>query len=130
MIKKVLFLFAFTIMGHVLSSAKTFNGIIVYAEGEETAYLLSDMPSVSYGEGKAVLSINQREVATINLKDNKKLTIVYGEYDSTPTKVDGPSDVSEVRRAGKYYVGGRLIIIDKEGRTYDTSGKIIKQQEK
>ena len=103
-----------------------YDGIIVYVEGTENAYLLSEMPTVTYSANNAILTVNGKQVASFALNDGKEVTITYGKYSlSGISTIETQSD--KVRRVGKYITGGKLIVIGKDGKQYDTAGTLIKE---
>ena len=103
--------------------AETHNGIIAYANGGTTAYLLSETPEVTYQGTNAILTVNGKAVATVKLEGDQTLSIVYGEYDTTG--INGINN-GTVTRVGKYIQGGQLIIVDKDGNKYNSAGQRIK----
>ena len=103
----------------------TYNGIIAYVDGGETAYLLSDQPTVTYRDGSAILTVAGVEVAQVKLEDGQTLTITYGEYEPSAINAVG-EEPGKVTRAGKFIKGGRLVIIGKDGKQYDASGVEMK----
>lgn len=122
--KKLLFILCscvFTL--HALSNT-LYNGIIVYTEGGEDAYLLSEMPTVTYGKNCAILNVKGKQVASVDLSGGKKLIVTYGEY-----KLSSISEASvpkgKIQKVGKYIQGGKLIIIGKDGILYDAVGEKI-----
>lgn len=124
--KKTLLLLAIALITSLSAMAEeAFDGIIAYADGGETCYLLSEMPTVTYSEGNAILTVDGKQVATVELKDEQTLVITYGKYDPTGINtVD--AEPSKVTRIDKIITGGRLIIIGKDGKQYDAAGKVIK----
>lgn len=113
----------------LLVGAKTeaeFDGILVYANGGETCYLLSETPTVTYNDGNAILTVNGKQVATLELKGEKTLVITYGKYVPTGINEVCEDKSPKVTTNGKYISGGKLIIIGKDGKMYDTVGNTIK----
>lgn len=123
--KKILLFFlcscVFTL--HALSNT-LYDGIIVYTDGGEDAYLLSEMPTVTYGKNCAVINVNGKQVASVDLSGGKELIITYGEYKlSNIHETSIPKD--KVQKVGKYIQGGKLIIVGKDGILYDAVGRKI-----
>ena len=109
--------------------AETYDGIIAYVDGGSTSYLLSKTPTVTYNAGKAILTVDGQQVASVTLQDGNELKITYGTY--VPSKIEqiGSDKVkAETTASGKKVIsGGRLIIVGKDGQLYDTTGKVIKE---
>ena len=124
---KQLFLLAVMLTCWLTAIADTvYDGIIVYVEGTENAYLLSEMPTVTYSANNAILTVDGKQVASFALNDGKEVTITYGKYSlSGISTIETQSD--KVRRVGKYITGGKLIVIGKDGKQYDTAGTLIKE---
>ena len=101
------------------------EGVIVYAEGNDVVYALQDIPTLKYDKGEVVLLVENVEMARFKVADKKDVMVVYAAYEATG--VDTPdAKPSKVTRVGKVITGGRLIIIGKDGRKYDASGKEVK----
>ena len=134
--KKYLLTFILSVAGLSIASAEEpVQGIIATYEGSETSYKLEDVPTVKYetveGVQNAVLYLKDQAepVLKVALAEGKTLVIAYGEYNPTPTAIEGVTDkVSITERNGKKFInGGKLIIIDKDGKMYDAAGiEIIK----
>ena len=124
---KQLFLLAVMLTCGLTAIADTvYDGIIVYVEGTENAYLLSEMPTVTYSANNAILTVDGKQVASFALNDGKEVTITYGKYSSSGiSTIEAQSD--KVRRVGKYITGGKLIVIGKDGKQYDAAGTLIKE---
>ena len=126
--KKHLLLLALALSSGLTAMAETYDGIIAYVDGGSTSYLLSQMPTVTYSEGSAILTVDGQKVAQVALQDGNELKITYGTY--VPTEVKGIEDEkvkSETSPSGRAVIrGGKLIIIGKNGKQYDASGKIVK----
>lgn len=122
--KYILFITFSFFMGLSAMAEEKLNGIIAYADGSETCYLLSEMPTVTYDKGNAILTIGGKQVATIKLEGNKTLVVTYGKYVSNSIDEVGVQP-SKVTRNGKYIGGGRIVIIGKDGKQYDAAGKRI-----
>ena len=132
--KKILLSFILIVAGLSSASAdEPIKGIIATYDGSDTSYKLENVPTVKYetveGVQHAVLYLKDQAgpVLSVALAEGKTLTIVYGEY--TPTGIDGVvSDkafISE-RNGKKLIQGGKLIIIDKNGKMYNAAGVEIK----
>ena len=103
------------------------DAIYVWIDGESTCYKLESMPKVTFGNGTAILTLSGKTTPelTIPITDDNSLKITYGVYkEPTATSVDGITATSKVVKTGKYISGGRLIIV-KDGKKYDASGKEI-----
>lgn len=115
-------------------AGKLANGIVVYAEGQRTCYLFSQMPTVTYKHDNndviAQLSIDQASepVLSIRLKKDTSLIIEYGEVEESDNvntvtmKHQGPKN-------GKYIQCGHLIIV-KDGILYNADGTKLKNIQK
>lgn len=102
------------------------DAIYVWTEGSSTCYKLTEMPSVSYKDGKAVLTLagSASPALVLELTGGAKLEITYGTY--IPTAIENVEKESQiVKKVGKYIQGGRLVII-KDGKKYDIKGVEIK----
>ena len=107
--------------------AEETDAIFVWIDGESTCYKLESMPKITYGNGTAILTLSGKTTPelTIPITDNNNLKITYGVYqEPTTTSVNGITATSKVVQNGKYISSGRLIIV-KEGKKYDASGKEI-----
>lgn len=126
-ILSVLLSFQALLMSH---ASTTLNGIIVYAEGQQTCYLFSQMPTVTYNEdGKdtvAQLSLegNASPVVSLKLTGESKLVIEYGEVEES-SAIKAVSTKQQTGKNGKYIVCGRLVIV-KDGKQYNSDGTIVK----
>ena len=110
------------------NAQETVNGIIVTYDGAETSYMLEQVPSIKCetveGVQYAVLSLKDvaEPVLRVAVADGKSLEVVFGEY--VPTGIE---TVTITERNGKKFInGGKLIIIAKDGKKYDTTGVEIK----
>ena len=110
--------------------SENYNGVVVYAEGSQTAYLLSTMPTVTYREGSAVLTVGGIEVTSVELLEGQQLVVTWGTYEESGIGeiADDRASVN-VRREGKLLRGGRLIIVGRDGRLRNTSGRLIHASE-
>ncbi len=102
------------------------DAVYAWVNGTSKCYRLTDMPSLSYDNGAAVLTIRGVEQLRVPAENISQLTIVYGVYKEDPTSVD-PAENREnsiVRQVGKYIVGGQLIIVV-DGVQYDVHGRRI-----
>ena len=111
-------------------AAETSNdAIYVWLSGTSTCYKLESMPQVSYGEGKAVLTLSGKSTPELilSLTDGAQLEVTYGIYQDQASGIDGVSNVTESRviKNGKYITGGHLVIV-KDGKKYDSRGVEIK----
>lgn len=112
------------------------QGIIATFDGAETSYKLEDMFIIKYldVEGELYVALYLKDldvpILSISLAEGKELEVAYGEYvPSTPTAIEGVGNDRAVitERNGKKIVsGGKLIIIGKDGKMYNTSGVEIK----
>ena len=105
--------------------AEETDAIFVWVDGESTCYKLESMPKITYSNGTAILTLSGKTTPelTIPITDNNNLKITYGVYqEPTTPSVNGITATSKVVQNGKYISGGRLIIV-KDGKKYDTSGK-------
>ncbi len=135
--KKYLLTFIMSVAGlNIASAQEPVQGIIATYEGSETSYKLEDMPTVKYetveGVQNAVLYLKDQAepVLKVALAEGKTLIVAYGEYNSTTTAIEGVAidKVTITERNGKKFInGGKLIIIGKDGKMYNTAGvEIIK----
>ena len=123
--KRLLFLIFTTMLALPIMADNAYKGVIVYSEGGDVAYALQDIPTLKYDKGEVVLLVENVEVARMKVTDKKDVMVVYAAYETTG--VDTPdAKPSKVTRVGKVITGGRLIIIGKDGRKYDASGKEVK----
>lgn len=128
--KKYLLSFILSVAGlGVASAAEPVKGIIATYDGAMTSYKLSDMPIVKYetvgGVQHAVLYLQgvTYPVLSVALAKGKKLTVAYGEYQSTGIDNVAADKVTITERNGKKVInGGKLIIISKDGKMYDAAG--------
>lgn len=126
-ILSVLLSFQVLLMTH---AAPTLNGIIVYAEGQQTCCLFNQMPTVTYNyDGKdTVAQLSVEDIATpvvlLKLAGESKLVIEYGEVDEEAS-VKAVSIKQEAGKNGKYVVCGRLVIV-KDGKVYNSDGTVVK----
>ena len=130
--KKYLLTFILSVAGLSIASAQEpVQGIIATYEGSETSYKLEDMPTVKYetveGVQNAVLYLKDQAepILKVALAEGKTLVIAYGEYNPTPTAIEGVATdkVTITERNGKKFInGGKLIIIGKDGKMYDAAG--------
>ena len=103
------------------------DAIYVWVDGESTCYKLESMPKITYGNGTAILTLSSKTTPelTIPINDDNSLKVTFGVYvEPTTTKVDAVTTDSKVVKNGKYISGGRLIIV-KDGKKYDASGRQI-----
>ena len=126
-ILSVLLSFQALLMTH---AATSLNGIIVYAEGQQTCYLFSQMPTVTYNyDGKdtiAQLSVEgvATPVVSLKLTGESKLVIEYGEVEEE-SSVNAVSIKQQTGKNGKYVVCGRLVIV-KDSKLYNSDGTAVK----
>lgn len=128
--KKYLFSFILSLAGLGIASAdEPVSGIIATYEGAATSYKLSDVPTVKYetveGVRHAVLYLQgiAQPVLSLPLADDKELIVTYGEYDPTAIESVAGDKVAITERNGRKLIqGGKLIIIGKDGRKYNTAG--------
>ena len=102
------------------------DAVYAWVNGTSKCYRLTDMPSLSYDNGAAVLTIRGVEQLRVPAENISQLTVVYGVYKEAPTSID-PVESGEnsiVRQVGKYIVGGQLIIVF-DGVQYDVHGRRI-----
>lgn len=135
--KKIFLSFILSVAGFSKALAEEpVQGIIVTYDGSDTSYKLEDMPTVKYetveGVQHAVLYLKDlaEPVLSVPLAKGKTLVIAYGEYDPTQASIEGiASDKAHItERNGKKYVqGGKLIIIDKDGKMYNAAGVLLKR---
>lgn len=106
-------------------AANNHNGLFVWVNGTSTCYKLSDMPTVTYSNGSAILTLkgSAEPVLTLELKNGAKLEMAYGEYN--PTAIKDVKNTSIVTKKGKFIQGGKLIII-KDGKKFDANGIELK----
>ena len=103
------------------------DAIYVWIDGASTCYKLESMPKITFGNGTAILTLSGKTTPelTIPITDNNNLKVTFGVYqDHTTTRMEGIKTDSKVVKNGKYISGGRLIIV-KDGKKYDASGKEI-----
>lgn len=130
--KKYLLTFILSVAGLSIASAEdVVKGIIATYDGSDTSYKLMDMPTVKYetvGDVKhAVLYLKDlaEPVLNVALAEGKTFVIAYGEYDPTPTAIEGvATDKVTITECNgkKFFNGGKLIIIGKDGKMYDAAG--------
>lgn len=129
--KKILLSSILSVAGLGISNAEDLvQGIIATYDGAETSYKLEDMPTVKYenveGVQHAVLyHKDQTEpVLSVALAEGKTLVVAYGEYNPTQTAIEGVTNKATItERNGKKFInGGKLIIIDKDGKMYNAAG--------
>ena len=126
-ILSVLLSFQALLMTH---AATSLNGIIVYAEGQQTCYLFSQMPTVTYNydDKDTIAQLSVEAVATpvvsLKLTGESKLVIEYGEVEEE-SSVNAVSIKQQTGKNGKYIVCGRLVIV-KDGRLYNSDGTAVK----
>ena len=105
---------------------ESYNGVMVYAEGSETAYLLSEMPQVTYREGCALLTVGGAEVTRVALSKGQQLVVTWcNTEEAALTQVTNDSVSDAVRGEAKQLRGRRLIIVGRDGRLRDVSGRLI-----
>lgn len=131
--KKNLLSFILMVAGFGVANAdEPIKGIIATYNGADTNYKLEDMPIIKYetvGDVQhAVLYLKgQAEpVLSVALAEGQTLTIAYGEY--VPTGINGvvSDKVSITERNGKkFFQGGKLIIIGKDGKMYNAAGVLL-----
>ena len=128
--KKIILCGLLSLLTSVMAqAAPAENGIVVYAEGQQTCYLFKQMPTVTYkSEGKdvfALLSVEGKETPVVSLKleGSSRLVVEYGEVDETG--VTTVSARKQEGKNGKYIVCGRLIIV-KDGKLYNSDGTVVK----
>ena len=124
---KKLLLIALTLFLYTTIHAEENDAIYVWVDGESTCYKLESMPKITYGNGTAILTLSGKTTPelTIPITDDNSLKVTFGVYvEPTTTKVDAVTTDSKVVKNGKYISGGRLIIV-KDGKKYDASGKAI-----
>lgn len=134
--KKILLSFILAVAGISMASAgEPIKGIIATYDGAETSYKLEDMPTVKYetveGVQHAVLYLKDvaEPVLKVALAEGKQLVVAYGEYDPTPTAIEGVAadKVTITEKGGRKFIqGGKLIIIGKDGKQYNAAGAVIK----
>lgn len=106
------------------------NGIVVYAEGQQTCYLFSQMPTVTYSYDDKVVVAElllegiETPVVSLKLEGDSKLKIEYGEVEESSVNI-AVSSRQKSDNKGKYIVCGRLIIV-KDGKLYDSNGTKVK----
>ena len=135
--KKILFSFILSVTGLCMAfAAEPVMGIFATYDGSEISYKLADVPIVKYDSVGAVqnavlyLKDVEEPVLRVSLTAGVQLTIVYGEYHSDPTDIGNakPDKAHITEQNGKKIIyGGRLIIIDKDGKMYNAEGITIKQ---
>ena len=133
--KKYLLTFILSAVGLSFASAEEpVQGIIVSYEGSETSYKLEDMPTVKCetieGVQYAVLYLkdNPDPVLSVVLAEGKKLTVAYGEYASTGIGGVKSDKVTITERNGKkFFNGGKIIVIARDGKMYNAAGVEIKK---
>jgi len=117
----------------VLKAGEKYEGIIVTYEGSNVSYKLDQIPIVTYivedGVQTALLSFEDETNPAISfaLKDGAKLEIVFGIYN--PDGIDGivQDKVSiSTEKGRKIIYGGKLIIVGKDGKLYNTNGTLIR----
>ena len=125
--KHILLLIAILTMS-MSAMAESYNGIVVYANGSSTVYMLSKSPRVSYKGEYAVLYVDGKEVANVKLEGDQTLSVAYGTY-STPTGISEITE-SEVKVednvAYKTMKGMKLVIVGEDGKQYNSAGQRIK----
>ncbi len=109
------------------AETKEVNAVYAWVNGTSKCYRLSDMPMISYENEGVVLSIGGVEQLRVYAEDIEQLTITYGVYkpDPNPSTNAEQTELSPVRKVGKYIIGGQLIIVI-DGVQYDTNGHTLK----
>ncbi len=134
--KKILFSFILSVMGLCMAFAdESVMGIFATFDGSEVSYKLADVPIVKYDSvgdvQNAVLYLKDvaEPVLRVALTDGVQLTIVYGEYHSSTDIGNAKPDKAHIteQNGKKIIQGGKLIIIDKDGKMYNAEGIIIKK---
>lgn len=109
-------------------------GIIATYEGSEVSYKFEDMPTVKYETVEnmtyAVLYLNgvAEPVLSVALTEGHQLVMTYAEFTDGIDDVKSDRAVISERHGHKVIQGGRLIIIDKEGRRYNAQGVLLPQE--
>lgn len=107
--------------------AEETDAIYVWVDGESTCYKLESMPKITYSNGTAILTLAGKTTPelTIPITDDNSLKVTFGVYkEPTTTQIEGIKTDSKVVKNGKYISGGKLIIV-KDGKKYDASGKEV-----
>lgn len=111
-------------------AATTLNGVVVYAEGQQTCYLFSQMPTVTYNydDKDTVVQLSlegiAKPVVSLKLAGDNKLVIEYGEVEES-SSIQAVSIKQGEGKNGKYVVCGRLVIV-KDGKLYNSDGTVVK----
>lgn len=123
---KKYFLF-FTLLFQIVLQIKaddiSSSAVYVWVAGSSTCYQLASMPTVTYKEDVAILTLNNSSTPelTLPLTDGATLEVTYGKYISENIKQIDADKNSIVKKVGKYIKGGKLVII-KEGKHFDING--------
>lgn len=110
-----------------LSHAADRDGILVYAEGVETSYLLTQNPRIHYVTENNVKVARifvdniTEPVVEVQLVGDKTLKIVF----TSTTDIHTMRDNKPLHKNGKLIKYGKVIVI-KDGKEYDLNGKRIK----
>ena len=110
----------------ITASAKTIDGIIAYVDGQQTVYMLSDSPEVAYKNGYAILYVNGKKAASVNLTGDKTLSISYGSYDTETTAITITENANSNKGVTKYIDRGHIVILDENGNQFSVTGQRIK----
>ena len=122
--KLILFIASVLVLSIGTIQAEEADAVFFWINGSNTCYQLSQMPVVSYDNGATVLTIDGIEQLRVEAESLEDLTITYGVYQTpTPTNIDSlTAEDIKVHKAGKYIIGGRLIIV-KDGEQFDAQGR-------
>lgn len=128
MLKRLSTLVSLLFAGVLLTHAEEAkDAVYVWASNGKYCYQLSSMPTVTYQDGCAVLTLNSSSTPEliVELKNDATLMVAYGIYDETAIENVEVDATTQIVKDGKYIHGGKLIIV-KDGQHYNINGLKIK----
>lgn len=131
--KKFLLTFILSVAGLSVASADgSTKGIFVTYDGAKTSYKLEEVPTIKYNLVNGVqyaalyLEDSREPVLNVELNEGNVLTVVIGEFLTTGIDNIASERVVITEKNGRKLIqGGKLIIVSKDGKLYDTAGKLL-----
>lgn len=131
--KKFLLTFILSVAGLSVASADgATQGIFVTYDGAKTSYKLEEVPTIKYNLVNGVqyaalyLEDSREPVLNVELIEGNVLTVVIGEFLTTGIdNIASEKAVITEKNGRKLIQGGKLIIVGKDGKLYDTAGKLL-----
>lgn len=131
--KKFLLTFILSVAGLSVASADgATQGIFVTYDGAKTSYKLEEVPTIKYNLVNGVqyaalyLEDSREPVLNVELIEGNVLTVVIGEFLTTGIdNIASEKAVITEKNGRKLIQGGKLIIVSKDGKLYDTAGKLL-----